>query len=824
MKKKLCLVIIIAIAISLMSPAISFADSPITSTKFYTAYLDIDVVAKASEMTNIDSETIKYLSDPEYPLDIKAAVINAIGWEIEGKDNAARYADFIFEKSLDDLDLDAVPAHDLFCIGYLMVMDKYFEPERAIPVLEKACEAFPASFTAAMITALAKAQAAVMNADEWGKAWTLVEDVIQNENLELDMRQEAVDIILDYMALYKDYARQQQDTSPDYILDKPVTVIKDNSYQITISFSSPVTDKPITLTYFRIMPDDTDEIHYANFYNELRKRTNVKLSFIDVPEDVMLQKLNIMAAAGDTPDLIEFPWQRYPGFAEKMAEMDIIIEMDELINEAAPNLCEILELVPQVKNMIISDYDGHIYQIPGIDLRGGIVNTGPVIRGDLLKKYGLSVPKTIDEWETMLTVFRDNEDGIVPLSFDLSVLENSSAFIGAFGIPFGFGVRDGKVFYGPVEESYKDFAAVFSRWYEKGLIDPEFLVLNDSQLKEKVNSGKIGAFIVDAESLKESIDALKSIDASIELIPVQYPIMQNYNTLNVFPCTPAITEYGIAISSRNNYPAESMKWIDYAYSEEGYRLFNFGIEEPAFEPVIKLKNAGSGNLPKLPDVPGYKADTCITGYDYQEQKTSVRLWSAPAGGNNPSVMPPVSLTREEDGKLSAAMESVTFLIKEAFARFVVGDLPSDDFNWCIEKAKYPVDHAVEIMQAAFDRYNNLHSAKLRVNGKNIETDTKPCVFIEGEMLVPIRFVIEGLGGSVAWNDKNKIVTGIWNDTVITMKLNSKEVIVDYEPKTANTEITAINKRTYVPASFIQEVFGVTVQWNEKTRVVNIISN
>ena len=824
MTKKLCLVIIIAFIFSMMYPSISFADSPITSTQFYTAYLDIEIVEKASEMTNIDEKTIKYLSDPEYPLDIKAAVINALGWEIEGKDNAAWYADFIFEKPLGDLDFDAVPAHDLFCIGYLMVMDNYFEPERAIPVLEKACEAFPVSFTAAMITALAKAQAAAMNADEWGKAWTLVEDVIQNENLEMDMRQEAVDIILDYMALYKDYARQQQDISPGFIPDIPVTVIEDDPSQITISFS-PVTDKPITLTYFRTMPDDTDEIHYAKFYNELRKRTNVKLSFIDVPEDVMLQKLNIMAAAGDTPDLVEFPWQRYPGLAEKMAEMDVIIIMDELINEAAPNLCRIFEMVPQVKNMIISDYDGHIYQIPGINLSGGIVNTGPVIRGDLLKKYGLAVPKTIDEWETMLTVFRDSGDGIVPLSFDLSVLENSSAFIGAFGIPFGFGVRDGKVFYGPVEESWKDFAAVFSKWYEKGLIDPEFLILNDSQLKEKVNSGKVGAFIGDAESLKESIDALKSIDASIELIPVQYPVMQNYNALNTLQCTPSITESGIAISSRNNYPVESMKWIDYAYSEEGYRLFNFGIEEPSYEPVIEPKHAGSGSLQKLPEVPGYKADTCITGYEYQEQKTAVRLWSASAGDNNPSVMPPVSFTREEENdEFLAIMKNLSLYTNEMFAMFVVSGSPPYSFDEYAEKAeKLGAGRAVEIMQAAYERYN-VFSDELKVNGKTVETDTKPCVFIEGELLVPIRFVIEGLGGSVAWNGKNKIVTGIWNDTVITLKLNSKDVIVDYEPRTVNTEIIAMNKRTYVPALFIREVFGVTVQWNQNTRIVNIIGN
>lgn len=537
----------------------------------------------------------------------------------------------------------------------------------------------------------------------------------------------------------------------------------------------------------------------------------------------MLQKLNLMAAAGDTPDLIEFPWQRYAGLLEKMAEMGVIIELDELITDAAPNLCALFQLVPDVKNMIISDYDGHIYQIPGIDLRGSIVTTGPVIRGDLLKKYGLAVPKTIDEWEKMLTVFRDNGERIAPLSFDMSVFEDSSAFIGAFGIPFGFGVRDGKVFYGPVEESYRNFVTAFNRWYKNALIDPEFILLTKSQFMDKVNSGSVGAFICDAYSLKETVDALKSVDASFELIPVQNPAMHDFYALNTLPCIPAITESGIAISSRNKYPVESMRWIDYTYSEEGYRLFNFGIEELAYEPDIE--QASTGSLPKLPEVPGYKADKSITGYEYEEQKTAVRLWSVARDRNNPSVMPPVSLTPEENNELAAIMENLLVYTREMFAKFVITDTALEGFGEYVEKAKkLGVDRAVEIMQTALDRNKSLLPAGLIVNGKTIETDTEPYVFIDGELLVPIRFVIEGLGGSVAWNEKSKFVTGIWNDTVITLKLNSKDVMVDYEPKTLSTEIIAMNKRTYVPASFIQEVFGVTVQWNEKNRVVNIIGN
>jgi len=87
MKKILCSAIFIAIAASLLSPVISCADSPVTSTQFYTAYLDIDQVKNASIMPYIDEETAKYLSEPENPLDIKAAVINAIGWETKGAES-----------------------------------------------------------------------------------------------------------------------------------------------------------------------------------------------------------------------------------------------------------------------------------------------------------------------------------------------------------------------------------------------------------------------------------------------------------------------------------------------------------------------------------------------------------------------------------------------------------------------------------------------------------------------------------------------------------------------------------------------------------------
>ena len=140
--EKLCLVIIIAFIFSMMYPSISFADSPITSTQFYTAYLDIEIVEKASEMTNIDEKTIKYLSDPEYPLDIKAAVINALGWEIEGR-TMQRGMRILFLKSLWVIWILMLFLPMIFSVSDILWLWIIILSPNARSVLEKACEAFP---------------------------------------------------------------------------------------------------------------------------------------------------------------------------------------------------------------------------------------------------------------------------------------------------------------------------------------------------------------------------------------------------------------------------------------------------------------------------------------------------------------------------------------------------------------------------------------------------------------------------------------------------------------------------------------------------------
>jgi hypothetical protein len=185
--------------------SLTYADSPITSTDFYKAYLDVEMVKKAETEGVMSMKFAEFLCDPEVPLDQKAALVNALSWNIDGKDNAeifTYYLALMNNKTVTDLQIADLAPDELLCLGYLTVMDDYFNPDKALPYLEKAAEKIPKSFTAAIIYALTRAQK-LMDSD-WGEAWKVTENVFENKKLKLDMKKKARDIIFDYMVLYRD--------------------------------------------------------------------------------------------------------------------------------------------------------------------------------------------------------------------------------------------------------------------------------------------------------------------------------------------------------------------------------------------------------------------------------------------------------------------------------------------------------------------------------------------------------------------------------------------------------------------------------------------
>ncbi|MFS0726387.1 copper amine oxidase N-terminal domain-containing protein [Paenibacillus sp. 1P07SE] len=197
----LCAIMALVLAITPFQTA--HADSPITTTEFYKAYLDEAIVQKAHEAKDVTEELALYLADEQNPLAVRASVINAIGWENEQAERAESFAQHVYDQTLAELAMSELRGDERFVIGYLLAMDDYVATSEAEIWLADARQLLPDSFTVALIHALVQAQQEVLSSD-WQHVWRTVADVAFDTDLQMDMRPEAAEIIIDYMVTYSE--------------------------------------------------------------------------------------------------------------------------------------------------------------------------------------------------------------------------------------------------------------------------------------------------------------------------------------------------------------------------------------------------------------------------------------------------------------------------------------------------------------------------------------------------------------------------------------------------------------------------------------------
>jgi hypothetical protein len=187
----------------IVSPFLSKADSPLTSTPFADAYQDQKMVKYAASTGKVDKKIAKYLMNPSKPVDVKAAIANAIGWDTEGKNNSKIFLQYLINKyGSEQAVRSQADASELMLVGYFKAMDNYFRPQDGMEWMDLAANKSGAGFTVRMMRALVASQVAFDS--DWCQVYTIVNEVYTEDNMTWDMREEAVTIIMDYIVLYKE--------------------------------------------------------------------------------------------------------------------------------------------------------------------------------------------------------------------------------------------------------------------------------------------------------------------------------------------------------------------------------------------------------------------------------------------------------------------------------------------------------------------------------------------------------------------------------------------------------------------------------------------
>ena len=95
------------------------------------------------------------------------------------------------------------------------------------------------------------------------------------------------------------------------------------------------------------------------------------------------------------------------------------------------------------------------------------------------------------------------------------------------------------------------------------------------------------------------------------------------------------------------------------------------------------------------------------------------------------------------------------------------------------------------------------------------------VIVNSRTLLPVRAIIEMMGGKVGWNDEEKKVSINLNDREIMLWINSNTATVDNVAMVLDVAPQIINSRTMMPIRFIAENFGCVVEWEDENKKVSI---
>ena len=472
---------------------------------------------------------------------------------------------------------------------------------------------------------------------------------------------------------------------------------------------SKITEEPTELTIFCIR-SDSEKTEDLDVWKEIAKKTNVSLKTTNATSvSDANQMINTMLASGELPDLIIY--SNIKEFAQRYGVEGAFAKIDEIISDETPNLKKQFDR-PEVKTFVTAT-DDHIYYVPKI-LPGSIPASGWFVRQDWLDKLSLSQPTNIDEYYEVLKAFRDRDpngngkNDEVPYFCRFS---NVDALLEMQNIRAGWGVKDGKVYYSPASDEYKDGMSLIVKWYSENLIDKE-IYTRGGKSREKLFGDNVGGSTHDYFGTTAQFnDLLKDSVPGFNVVAIAPPGGKEY-TLRA-----TVHTGGAAISAASDKKEVAIRFLDYLYSEEGSRYMNFGIESKQYDmkdgkPYYNdsILHGSDTAINELAKVGSCSDFPFIQDFWYEEQwltdeaKRGMDMYKS--GDYIIEPFPTLSYTSEEKDRYTELYTSISTYVSEHKQKWVLGseDIESSFASYQQEIKKLGLDEMVKIQQAAYDRY------------------------------------------------------------------------------------------------------------------------
>ncbi|MBE6991325.1 MAG: extracellular solute-binding protein [Ruminococcaceae bacterium] len=494
----------------------------------------------------------------------------------------------------------------------------------------------------------------------------------------------------------------------------------------SIELKLPLTEEPQTLTYttkavnLRPPLDTVGISSWADFewVKQLEEMTGVHIEWQEISFMVYSEQFNLLMAGGDFGDYINACTSMYAGGGAKAVEDEIIIDLTPYLEEHAPFYSYYMNNVGNFKYDFALD-DGSV-----VDFKSFYdeykCNNGLVIRKDWLDKLGFDVPKTYDQMTEVLTAFKDEYGS--DSTFYMHNGMNMEGFLGGFGVSSGatmFQV-DGEVKCSVLEPGFRDYLALMQDWYNKGLINSDFISIEYDPFSPTINEGVGSDNIAVWPAMYEEVDkyATYNADPDFALAPVPN-LVKAEGEIDHISARKMVDNDTVSISTKCENPELAVAWMDFWYSEAGYNMYNYGVEgktfelvdgEPQFTDLIINNEFGltvaaiSRMWTPYGSLTGIYSPGRVEQFLSELQAECWNVWTKSSDGLY-AIPTGIAYTALESEEKSSIETDIDTCVDENLVLFVTGAKPMEEWDAFIAQLEtLQLDRLMEIYQDALDRY------------------------------------------------------------------------------------------------------------------------
>ncbi|GMK38612.1 sugar ABC transporter substrate-binding protein [Paenibacillus sp. CCS19] len=341
------------------------------------------------------------------------------------------------------------------------------------------------------------------------------------------------------------------------------------------------------------VPQGPDTDYATNKFTKLvEDKLNIKIDWVIAPMDAATEKRQLALSSGDYPTaFISQTWidQFTPSDLMKLGKQGVLVPLNDLIDQYAPNIKKNLTDKPEVKAALTAP-DGNIYGLSAInECYHCSFGSKMWINQVWLDKLNLEMPKTTEDFKKVLEAFKNDDPNgngkkdEVPLSGanGSAGMRVTTFLMNAFIYNDDANyleMNNGKVDLAAMQPQWKEGLKYIASLYKEGLIDPGAFTQNGDAYYQLGNHADVSM-----------IGAAAAMHPAIFINLGANPLQKDYQPVPPLtgPQGVSLATYGQSISGFNFVVTSKankeqqialIKLADYLATEEGTTLETMGEE------------------------------------------------------------------------------------------------------------------------------------------------------------------------------------------------------------------------------------------------------